>query len=377
MVDYITLSVIILGCLYILLDAALIIGLLRLPEKNVTHEPLVSVLVPARNEEDSIGRCLESLAQIEYPRDKLQVIIVDDHSVDGTYTAAKAFADRFHSFHIIRMSEIPGDSEGKIAALAEGYRKAEGVIVLQTDADCSVPRTWVRTYVRYFDDKTGIVGGITLLEKNSSRKTCFTAIQSLDWLYLLNVGAAAIGIGFPLSCIGNNLAIRKTAYLDAGGYEAIPFTFTEDFAIFRAVVKAGWKSSFIPGGDGLVLSRPPATFMEFLRQRMRWASGGIKLAGWGTLLLVTAFLYHLAIIISLPLGIPVYVWITAVLATAAGDFVFLYISAAKVNRKQLLRYYPVFIVYYYIYTTVFGLILPFQTAVTWKGRKLNASILSQ
>ena len=340
-----------------------------LPDRG-TNEPSVSVIVPARNEENTIGDCLASLEKVEYPEEKLEVIVVDDHSDDNTVSIVEKFIAKNGNFSIVSLSDDKGDS-GKIAALACGYKKSAGEIILQTDADCTVKPKWVRTMTAYMEDNIGIIGGVTLLKNRNKTNTCFTQIQSLDWLYLLGIGAGANSIGVPLSCFGNNLSVRKKAYEDAGGYERIPFTFTEDFALFQAITRSGWDSGFSLDQTSVVNTKPPDSFRDFMNQRLRWAHGGIKLAGPGIVLLISAFLLHVCVLAALIFEVKPSIVLAAIIVTTGSDFIFLFNLARKINRVKLLLYFPLYELYYYLHTTFFGLMLPFAYSLSWKGRKYS------
>ena len=344
--------------------------------KNKPSEPNVSVIVPARNEEQNIKRCLDSLEALDYPEDKLEIVIIDDNSDDNTASIVQNYCDRIKHFSLLSLngsSESAGakstGASGKIAALKYGYQETSGDIILQTDADCAVPSGWIKTITSIMDKEVGIVGGAIMLDEYSKRNSWITRILSLDWLYLLGVGAGANGAGFPLSCFGNNLAVRRTAYEDAGGYDAIPFTFTEDFALFKSITRAGWRSSFSLKNTSVILSRPPDSLRNFINQRLRWATGGIKLAGPGIILLIAAFLLHLLVIAAVAFNISLSVLVTVIIVTGFSDFIFLATLTNKVNKSKLLLYFPLFEVYFFLSTTLFGLALPFVSSLKWKDRK--------
>ncbi|MFC1556373.1 glycosyltransferase [candidate division KSB1 bacterium] len=369
--EAVVICLIVMSAVYCILSLLLTAGLLIQSEREEIQEPVVSVVIPARNEEDTIERCLVSVAGIDYPDEKLQIIVVDDHSEDDTSSICESISGKFADFTLIRLSELPGAGRGKIAALEHGYREARGEIVVQTDADCIVPDQWLRSLTGRFDRDTGIVGGLTILESAGTGNACFTQVQSLDWTYLLSVGAGANALGFPLSCIGNNLAVRKAAYESVGGYESISFSVTEDFALFKEITRKGWKSRFTVNENSLVRSRPPGTLRDLFRQRWRWATGGIKLAGPGIILLAASFLVHCAMVCSILLGIPPAIWVLCLAATCACDLLFLYSASNKIKRKKLLIYFPLFELYYYLYTIIIGLLIPFRIPVTWKNRSLS------
>ncbi|MFC1492523.1 glycosyltransferase [candidate division KSB1 bacterium] len=344
-------------------------GILIGNKANTGFQPFVSVLIPARNEEQNISSCLDSIMQLDYPQDKLEVIIIDDYSDDNTAGIVTEKIKDLNNYKLVKLAELENAGTGKIGGLIEGYKSASGEIIIQTDADCRVPSAWIKTILKEFSDDTGIVGGLIYLE--SEKITLFGSIQALDWLYLLGVGAGSNRAGFPLSCIGNNLAVRKKAYEDTGGYTKIPYSVTEDYALFKAIVRSGWKARFSVSNDSLVVSSPPETIKDLMRQRIRWASGGIIQAGPGIVLMATAFVFHLSVIAGIITRIdPVY-WLTAIAISFLVDSIFLFAVAKKIAKLESLIFLPFFEIYYYIYTTVFGFLSPFMRSVTWKGRKIK------
>ena len=159
---------------------------------------------------------------------------------------------------------------GKTNALDQGIEKAKGEVILITDADCTVPPTWVEWTAKRYGSEVGIVGGLTLQRANNS----FEGMQSLDWAFLLGLAAATMSLRIPLSTIGNNLSFRKSAYLGVGGYRTIPFSVTEDFMLFQAVVQTRkWEYICPIDPRVLVVSRPCTDWRELLRQKHRWGKG--------------------------------------------------------------------------------------------------------
>lgn len=119
----------------------------------------VSIIIPVKNEEGVLGRCLKSLSDLEYPKDKLEVIIADGLSTDDSRKIALAFNVKV----VENTREIV--SSGRNA----GFRSAQGDIIVFTDADCVFDANWLKNAVKYFDDdRLGGVGGITLSPDNSS-----------------------------------------------------------------------------------------------------------------------------------------------------------------------------------------------------------------
>ena len=164
----------------------------------------VSVIIAARNEEANLNDCLESAANQTYPVSLYEIIIMNDGSTDETATICSDFVKRYPN---IKSIQVKDDIiiRGKANALAQGIEASSGAIILITDADCTVQRTWVEQTVNRYSPKIGLIGGFTLQKAT----TPFEGMQSLDWTFILGMAAATAGLGHPLGSIGNNLSFRR------------------------------------------------------------------------------------------------------------------------------------------------------------------------
>ena len=123
----------------------------------------VSVIIPTLNEEKMIGKCLESLAESHYPRDRFEVIVVDNGSRDHTLEIARSFSTR------LRMT-ILQQAGVNISGLRNlGAAAAKGDVLAFVDADCSIPANWIENATRHLaSDDAGVIGGDYEIPKNSS-----------------------------------------------------------------------------------------------------------------------------------------------------------------------------------------------------------------
>src|SRR5690606_8702665 len=145
-----------------------------------------------------------------------------------------------------------GNLKGKVSALAAGIKESGGEIILLTDADCTVPPLWAYTIASYYNDDVGIVNGYT----TQNAQNTFKGMQAIDFIYLISVASGMINNERPVSCIGNNMSFRKQAYLDAGGYDNLPFSVTEDFALLNAIQKLNKYRIIHPiNPDSMVISK--------------------------------------------------------------------------------------------------------------------------
>ncbi|MGE5315964.1 MAG: glycosyltransferase [Acidobacteriota bacterium] len=359
-----------IGILYFLQGIILIVGLARTRGPvDPAYEPSVTIVVAARNEEHTIGTCLDSLSAIDYPKNMLEVIVVNDQSSDRTSSIVEDYARRFPFIHLVQAEPSSGALRGKANALAQGIDHAHGEIVMMTDADCTAHPLWVRNTVRHFSKDTGIVAGFTLLDVQDA----FSGMQSLDLAYILGIGAAAIGLKMPMSCIGNNFSFRRTAYNEVGGYRGIPFSVTEDFALFKAIVRSGrWRYRFPMGSETLITSRACERWIDLYRQKRRWAVGGKEIQSQGIFLFIIGFTIHVAIAAQLlwPSLMQWSVFAAGIAVKGATDFMFLYAVLRRLGRRARIGHFLLFELYFLLYVVLLPFIVFLGGKVVWKERKL-------
>jgi glycosyltransferase involved in cell wall biosynthesis len=134
-------AIIIVGAIAFYVSASLILayGVLRQRHSRHSDQPMVSVLIAARNEEKNLAACLESLLRSNYPTAKFEILVIDDRSTDGTRELAENFARQCQQVRVVPVRQRLENMSGKASALCQGMEHAYGEIVLMTDADCRVP----------------------------------------------------------------------------------------------------------------------------------------------------------------------------------------------------------------------------------------------
>ena len=334
------------------------------PRLNDTELPTATVIVAARDEEDKILRCLESLGKLEYPEGKLEIIIVDDRSTDRTGEIIDKFITSRDHFRKIIPDEPKGKMVGKVNALATAIRVANGEIVLTTDADCEVKPLWVKTVASFFTKDVGMVDGYTTQMVNNS----FDGMQAIDFVYLLMVAGGTINLGIPITCIGNNMSFRKKAYDEAGGYEKLPFSVTEDFTLLRAIYKLKkYKILFPLEENALITSIPCPDFKSLYHQKKRWAVGGLGVPIRGFFIMFWGYLTHLCIILTPLFFSPV--WLYLIFFKITTDFFIMYQIHQRLGITKNLKHFFAFQIYYIPYVLVLPFIVLASRKVIWKGRE--------
>lgn len=326
--------------------------------------PSVSVIIAARNEEENISECLLSLDNLIYPEDKIEIIIVDDHSTDRTGEIIDKFISDKPLFKKIIPERQIGKVKGKANAIANAIEIAKGEIILTTDADCEVSPTWAKTIASYYIDNVAMVCGFT----NQKAKNAFGGMQDFDFIYLLTVAAGTMNLGKPLSAIGNNMSYRKDVYDEVGGYAEIPFSVTEDFKLLMAIHDLKKYQLIYPiDKGGLVTSKPCKTPKALYWQKKRWGVGGLDSDVIGITVMLTALLSHLLMILA------IFFFSTnallLVLFKVMTDFFFLWPVYQKLELKVNIKYFLAFEIYFVFYVLTLPILVLFSRNIKWKGRK--------
>lgn len=351
---------------YILQILLFILGIIKSNyQTNEEYEPTVTIIVAERNEEKNIGPCLESLFKLEYPKEKLEIVLVDDGSTDETLRIMQSFAKSHPHVQALQVDKQIGHLQGKANAVAFGISHSNGEIIFQTDADCIVPPTWVKEMAKYYLSNIGIVSSYTLLEESS----IFEGMQSLDWAFLHTVAGAAVGIGKPLTCFGNNFSYRRDAYIQVGGYPKIKFSVTEDFALFKTIIQqTEWHCRYVIDPKTMVMSKPCASWRELVHQKKRWGRGGVDMEMMGYLIMAVAFFDHALILLAPFLVQNVPLFLFALLGKLVADFLFILRPLKILDKVHLLRYFLPFELYYIVYVVLLPFLVFFGGKVYWKGR---------
>jgi len=341
-------------------------GLSRSYLKKPNNLVPVSVVVAVRNEAAHIKRCLISLDQLDYPAHLLEIFIINDRSTDETHQIISDFIRKKpHFFYLVNQNKN-SQLSGKANAVSAAIEKSHGEVIFITDADCEVPKTWIKEMIPYFQNEVGIAAGFTRLAHTNG---LLSNLQSLDWACLLTVAAGSIGLGVPLTSLGNNLAIRRQVYQAVGGYQGVGFSVAEDFALLQAVAKiTNWKIIAPVCSENIVSSMPVNNLWAFFKQRKRWAIGGRTVHWFGKLLIVTSFFTQTSILLLLLLG-NFLIAAAALLITLAGDLILLFPILKKANRLNDLLLLPVYKIFSFFYMAILSIILLINPTVEWKGEK--------
>jgi len=267
---------------------------------NTNNKRGVSVVIAAKNEENHILDLLNDLLLQEYPAELLEIIVVDDHSTDKTVEKVNEFISQEEGGWLRVIKFDDPHLAGKKAAITIGVKEAAGEIILTTDGDCRLGKSWISSMVASFQDERQMVfGPVSYLSKHG----LMNKFQSLEFLGLVASGAGAALAGRPFICNGANLAYRKDAFIRVKGFEGNENFISGDdvFLLHKMKREFGRKAiAFSLDKNSQVMTSPVEGFAAFIDQRVRWAS---KSKGYNDLLSIMTsiivFSYSLTVLLSL------------------------------------------------------------------------------
>jgi biofilm PGA synthesis N-glycosyltransferase PgaC len=241
-----------------------------------SYEPLVSVIIPAWNEEVGLLSTIKTLLESSYRR--LQMIVVNDGSTDGSDQMMRRFLDKYvretrdmpHPMQLVYHYQQNG---GKGSALNTGVSLAAGEIIVSLDADCLVDRNAVRNLVRAFADPTvmAAVGNV----KIGNTQTLVGSIQHLEYLFSFYFKKADSLLNTIYIIGGAAGAFRKEVFQQVGLYSTKHIT--EDIELSIRIQKAGMKIVYVP--DAVIYTEGASDMRGLLKQRLRWKRGRFETFG--------------------------------------------------------------------------------------------------
>jgi cellulose synthase/poly-beta-1,6-N-acetylglucosamine synthase-like glycosyltransferase len=241
--------------------------------ENVTYLPEVSILIPAHNEEKVIGRILQRMTELTYPKDKMQIIVVDDASADNTGKLAEQYSKLYNYVTVMHRSKEEG-GKGKASALNAGFKHAKGEIIFCFDADYYPQRDILEKLTREFvDPKVGVVQGrITVLNEPQNIVTRLVALERIGGYRIDQQARDSLGL---ITQFGGTVGgVRRSLLEFLGGWDES--ILAEDTDLTFRVYLAGYKVRYIHEAE--CYEEAVESWQAYWKQRYRWAKGHMQCA---------------------------------------------------------------------------------------------------
>ncbi len=321
----------------------------------------ISIIIPARNEEAHIDACLNSIVRQDYDLAKVEVIVMDDSSVDSTAEIAGMFKDR------LNLRVIKSTSVGKKQGLKQGIESASSDIILTTDADCVAGDLWLGTMTAMFlgNDLHMLCGPIEF-----SGRSWLQQLQKAESAAIVGMSAVMLNKGMPATCNGANLMFRKDVFNRLGGYDTHAHIMSgdDDLLMQRFAKDNPGKVSYMLNKDAIVTTRAAQDMNELLAQRKRWLSKRhAYLYPYNKRVQALVVIHLLAFYFVGGIWLSVYFWPT--FSLLAFKYMADLIYGIRLKAVFSFRLADVLLMPFY---QLYIFLLPFYgKSLEWKGRKIN------
>ena len=367
--------------------------------------PTITVIVPARNEETTIGACVDSVLAQDYPAGRLDLIVVDDDSQDTTAAVVRSRMARRLAGVAVPVGSEAGDADAgsaeiegdgpvrlvripenrrrerahKKAAIEKAVQHARGELILTTDADCVVPPGWARAMAGAFDGpETAFVSGPVAYDLGA-RPSLFVRLQAMDFFGLMACGAGGIGLGQPNLANGASVAYRRETFAALGGFSGVDHVSSGDDELLmqKVAYQTPLDVRFCAARGATVLTEPVRTLHAFVHQRRRWASKGALYPARLQRMLLGIGAFFIALVlaaVALPFVPSLWPYVAAALGLkAAGDLAVLVPAARRFGQTRLLWAYPAHLVLHAPYSLAVAALglLGASSGFEWKGRRVD------
>ena len=361
---------------YVFLVIYLLSGWLKI--KTFTSERIifntkVSVLIAARDEERNIKATIDALLAQEYPKELLELIIVDDHSNDATAEIIQSYAK--DGVQLLSLNESQVLNSYKKKAITEAIHLSTGELMVATDADCRMGPKWLSTVVSLYEEKKPYLISSPVVYFNDD--STFKKLQTLEFLYLIGLGAATIGNRQASTCNGANLAYSKEVFLELGGFQGIDDLASGDDELFLHKVAAKYpgKIEFCKARDAVVYTEAKESLSAFISQRKRWASKSTHYKRKSIIILgISIWLFNVFLLLSVIFAAfnpQLWLFVYACLgAKIAVELLFMSAMTRFSNRVSLLVYLPFLSILHVIYLIYIG-VAGNSGKYQWKGRMVR------
>lgn len=337
-----------------------------------------TVIIPARNEEQHIADCIQSIINGNYSSSLYEIWVVDDHSTDQTPFIVEQIARAHSHVHLLKLADHVADPAMvayKKKAIELAVAKSKGNWIVTTDADCRLPNQWLSLLHNYISNHDVVmVAAPVIFQEDEEVHSIF---QTIDFMTLQGITAAAVSAGIHAMCNGANLAYEKKAFMEVNGFAGIDHKASGDDMLLMSKLKEKFQGriGFLFHPHAVVTTYPMPGWKAFINQRVRWASKSSQYKDFSILIvLIVVYLWNLSLFILPILGFwyPG-IWLLTMLLIgykALIEFSFVIPVSRFFQKTELLNWFVLLQPVHITYMVIAGW-LGNMSRYTWKGRKVK------
>jgi len=332
--------------------------------------PKLSVLIAARNEEETIGHLLTALENQSYPKEFFEVIVIDDHSTDKTAEVIRQFEDVI----VLHLNE-PVVNSFKKKAIETGIQEATGDLIITTDADCLPGKEWLATIASFQVEKNSVFIAAPVVYEHQDN--VLGIFQALDFLTLQGITAVSVHHKLFGMSNGANMAYSRKLFNEVNGFRGVDKIASGDDMLLMNKI---WKNNkerihYLFSREAIVTTPAMNSWKNFINQRIRWASKAAHYKNFSiTIVMLIVYIFNLLFPILFVAGFwnnEYFFWLIVLwVGKTIIERPFVHAVATFYGKQNLLKYFLFFQPLHIMYTIVAGLLGQFGS-YEWKGRKVR------
>ncbi|MBU3822002.1 glycosyltransferase [Flavobacteriaceae bacterium XHP0103] len=360
--------------LYALLIGSFILGFNKVPLfhlKRIPSKTTFSVVVPFRNEAENLPILLESIQNLNYPKELFEVILVDDDSEDESVELIVGFLANART-DVTIINNVRKTNAPKKDAITTAINNAKHEWIVTTDADCTLPEFWLNSFNAFIQETN--TKCIVAPVKYHDTIGFLNAFQTLDFLSLQGATIGGFGINKPFLCNGANFGYKKSLFFELNGFKGnSTIASGDDIFLLEKVAKTHPNNlHYLKCNEAIVSTQTQKSWKHLFSQRLRWSAktSNYKNA-FGKLTGLIVFLMNAFVVLSILFCLfnlfsfksLLYILVLKLYV----DFLLLYKTASFFNSKHVLKSYLLGFLVYPFFSVFIALTSVFKS-YTWKDR---------
>lgn len=241
--------------------------------RRAAYEPSVSFVIPCKNEGQAIEKTVRKCFEADYPKEKLEVIVINDGSTDNTLDVLLSLEKEYPELTVVDWKI----NKGKRHGMAEGFKLAKGEIIVQLDSDSYIDPKTFREIIKPFENPE--IGAVCAhADPENADKNLLTKMQAAYYFMSFRILKAAESVFFSVFCCsGCSSAYRKNVVLPIidkwlnEKFLGRPITWGDDRALTNWVIKLGYRTMYTDRAKAFTIC--PEGLRQFLKQQVRWKKG--------------------------------------------------------------------------------------------------------
>lgn len=271
-------AVILICCIYMAMYLIhigwLIAGFSRMKtvkSKGSLPQTTFSVVIPFRDEAGNLPDLLESIKNLNYPKNLFEIILIDDFSKDESEKIVYRWRMENGEYHVTLIESVRMTGSPKKDAIARAVPIVVNDWIVTTDADCLLPENWLSELNDYILNNTVSMIAGPVIYKGKARLSHH--FQLMDLLSLQGATIGSFGIGNPFMCNGANFAYTKKLFTELGGFKGNEDSASgDDVFLLQKAVANGSNVGYLKSKAAIVTTKPVNGWIALFHQRVRWAS---------------------------------------------------------------------------------------------------------